>query len=118
MPLLITPAATHSRATAAGLWVALGIVYGDTGPSPLYTVRGEFVKPPVTEAVLLGYYLRMRRTHGAWIALLIGLYVTIEGSFLIANLAKFSHGGWLSVLLAGGYSGGAAELDCQPAHSQ
>ena len=51
--------------------------------------------------VLLGYYLRMRRTHWAVITLLMGLYLTIEGSFLVANLAKFSHGGWLSVLLAG-----------------
>ncbi|GAB3584430.1 KUP/HAK/KT family potassium transporter [Hymenobacter daeguensis] len=51
--------------------------------------------------VLLGYYLRLRRTHWAGIALLLGLYGSIEGSFLVANLAKFSHGGWLSVLLAG-----------------
>ena len=51
--------------------------------------------------VLLGYYLRLRRTHWAWIALLMGTYLLIEGSFLVANLAKFTHGGWLSLLLAG-----------------
>ncbi|TFZ66548.1 potassium transporter Kup [Hymenobacter sp. UV11] len=51
--------------------------------------------------LLLGYYLRLRRVAGIWIALLVGTYVLIEGSFLVANLAKFTHGGWLSVLLAG-----------------
>ncbi|HEX8330247.1 MAG TPA: KUP/HAK/KT family potassium transporter [Hymenobacter sp.] len=50
---------------------------------------------------LLAYYLRLRRAKPVWIVLLIGLYLVIEGSFLIANLAKFTHGGWLSVLLAG-----------------
>ncbi|MBW3128475.1 KUP/HAK/KT family potassium transporter [Hymenobacter profundi] len=50
--------------------------------------------------VLLAYYLRLRRTAVGWIVALIGTYFVIEGSFLIANLAKFTHGGWLSVLLA------------------
>ncbi|RSK32482.1 KUP/HAK/KT family potassium transporter [Hymenobacter metallilatus] len=48
---------------------------------------------------LLAFYLRMRRINPLWIVLLIGTYVLIEGSYLVANLAKFTHGGWLSVLL-------------------
>ena len=44
----------HSRITAAGSLIALGIVYGDIGTSPLYTVRGVFVSRPVTEDVVLG----------------------------------------------------------------
>ena len=44
----------HTRITAAGLLVALGIVYGDIGTSPLYTVRGVFVRQPVTATVVLG----------------------------------------------------------------
>jgi KUP system potassium uptake protein len=49
------PAATlHHRITAAGALIALGIVYGDIGTSPLYTVRGVFVHRPVTEDVVLG----------------------------------------------------------------
>jgi KUP system potassium uptake protein len=47
-------AALHARITAAGTLIALGIVYGDIGTSPLYTVRGVFVSRPVTEAVVLG----------------------------------------------------------------
>ncbi|UYZ64733.1 KUP/HAK/KT family potassium transporter [Hymenobacter weizhouensis] len=51
--------------------------------------------------VLLAYYLMMQRVSWVWIAGLIGLYLVIEGAYLVANLAKFTHGGWLSVLLAG-----------------
>ncbi len=47
-------AALHARITAAGTLIALGIVYGDIGTSPLYTVRGVFVARPVTEEVVLG----------------------------------------------------------------
>ena len=51
MSLATTPA---SRATTAGTLIALGIVYGDIGTSPLYTVRGVFAHRPVTEEVVLG----------------------------------------------------------------
>ena len=50
--------------------------------------------------VLLGYYLRLRRAPNVLIFGLIGLYLLVEGSFLVANLRKFPEGGWLSVLLA------------------
>jgi len=49
--------------------------------------------------VLLAYYLRLRRAGVVWIGLLLAVYFTVEGSFLIANLRKFAQGGWLSVLL-------------------
>jgi KUP system potassium uptake protein len=49
--------------------------------------------------VLLAFYLRTRRVHPLWIGLLLCGYGLIEGSFLVANLTKFMHGGWLSVLL-------------------
>ena len=59
---IATPATTeptdhkslNARITAAGTLIALGIVYGDIGTSPLYTVRGVFVSRPVTEEVVLG----------------------------------------------------------------
>ena len=43
-----------NRLTAASSLLAIGIVYGDIGTSPLYTVRGVFVSRPVTEDVVLG----------------------------------------------------------------
>ncbi|MFD1875265.1 KUP/HAK/KT family potassium transporter [Hymenobacter bucti] len=45
---------SNPRATAAGTLIALGIVYGDIGTSPLYTVRGVFEGRAVSEAVVLG----------------------------------------------------------------
>ncbi|HEX8428171.1 KUP/HAK/KT family potassium transporter [Hymenobacter sp.] len=50
--------------------------------------------------VLLAYYLYYKRVSVLWIGLLVVVYFTIEGSFLVANLRKFPEGGWLSILLA------------------
>ena len=49
-----TPTTVSARATAAGALIALGIVYGDIGTSPLYAVRGVFENQPVSELVVLG----------------------------------------------------------------
>jgi KUP system potassium uptake protein len=54
----------------------------------------------LSTTILLGYYLRLRRAGVVWIALLLLVYFTVEGSFLAANLRKFPQGGWLSVLLS------------------
>lgn len=45
-------------------------------------------------------YLNCRKISRWIIYLFASVYLTIEGSFLIANLAKFAHGGWI-VLLVG-----------------
>ncbi|NVO21429.1 MAG: KUP/HAK/KT family potassium transporter [Bacteroidetes bacterium] len=50
---------------------------------------------------LMIYYLRRIRRRGILIIGFAILYLTIEGSFLIANLSKFSHGGWFTLMLAG-----------------
>jgi len=50
--------------------------------------------------LLLAYYLRQRRTKPLLRGLIIGLYVVVEGAYLVANLRKFPEGGWLSVLLS------------------
>jgi len=48
---------------------------------------------------LLYFYLKAKHFPTPVALALFVLYVTIEGSFLIANLTKFSHGGWVSLLL-------------------
>jgi len=53
----------------------------------------------LSTTILLAYYLRLHRANPLWIGLLLAVYFTVEGSFLIANLRKFPQGGWLSVLL-------------------
>jgi KUP system potassium uptake protein len=52
---------------------------------------------------LLSYYLLQKGINHRLILLLIMVYLTIEGSFLIANLYKFKNGGWFTLLLASSY---------------
>jgi len=51
-------------------------------------------------SILLSYYFRLKRVSEIWIILLLITYLIIEGSFLIANLSKFLHGGWFTVLIS------------------
>lgn len=48
---------------------------------------------------LLSFYLYTRRVNKALVLFLFVLFLTIEGSFLVANLAKFQHGGYITVLI-------------------
>ena len=50
---------------------------------------------------LLSVYLYQRKIPVYLIAILLGVYLIIEGSFLTANLNKFLNGGWFTILLAG-----------------
>jgi KUP system potassium uptake protein len=47
---------------------------------------------------LLAYYLYQRKVSLFWVGLLVLVYFTIQGTFLIANLDKFLHGGWFTIL--------------------
>lgn len=49
---------------------------------------------------LLTYYLYQKGLNHRLVLLLLMVYLTIEGSFLIANLHKFNDGGWFTLLLA------------------
>ena len=50
---------------------------------------------------LMMYYLTYRKSNRILIGIFMMTYLSIEGSFLIANLHKFSNGGWFTILLAG-----------------
>jgi KUP system potassium uptake protein len=52
---------------------------------------------------LLSYYLFQKGLNHRLVLLLFMTYLTIEGSFLIANLHKFRYGGWFTILLASMY---------------
>ncbi|MCX6328560.1 MAG: KUP/HAK/KT family potassium transporter [Bacteroidia bacterium] len=52
---------------------------------------------------LLSYYLYQKGLNHRLVLLLFMTYLTIEGSFLIANLHKFKSGGWFTLLLASIY---------------
>ncbi len=50
---------------------------------------------------LMMFYLYYRKRNILLIVLFMITYLSIEGSFLIANLHKFQNGGWFTILLAG-----------------
>lgn len=52
---------------------------------------------------LLSYYLLKKGLNHRLVLILFMTYLTIEGSFLIANLHKFIYGGWFTLLLASIY---------------
>lgn len=49
---------------------------------------------------LLNFYMHMKRYNKLLIFGIITMYVVIEFSFLIANLSKFAHGGWITLMIA------------------
>lgn len=51
--------------------------------------------------ILLAFYLHFKKISTVFIAFFITVYLIIEGSFLIANLNKFIHGGWVTIVIAG-----------------
>jgi KUP system potassium uptake protein len=53
----------------------------------------------LSTTILLSYYLFMKRYPVYLIGILLTVFLSIEISFLIANLNKFSHGGWVTLCL-------------------
>lgn len=53
------------------------------------------------DTFLLLSYLSMKRVNPFLILLFFATYLTVEGSFLFANLFKFTHGGWFPILVGG-----------------
>lgn len=49
--------------------------------------------------ILLSFYLYVKKVKSFLVLLLLGTYLLIEGAFLVANLDKFSHGGWVTMLI-------------------
>lgn len=50
--------------------------------------------------ILLNFYMHMKRYNKYFIYVIITVYLAIELSFLTANLSKFTHGGWITLLIA------------------
>jgi KUP system potassium uptake protein len=50
--------------------------------------------------LLVTYYLFQRGLNHRLVSIFVMVYLTIETSFLIANLHKFSSGGWFTLMLA------------------
>ena len=54
----------------------------------------------IMTTILLNYYLIMKRVKLYFMVPLITIYLVIESSFLIANVTKFSEGGYVTLIIA------------------
>lgn len=54
----------------------------------------------IMTTLLLSFHLKLRGVNMLLVILLSTVFLTIEGTFLYANLHKFSNGGWLTIALA------------------
>jgi KUP system potassium uptake protein len=54
----------------------------------------------IMTTILLMNYLTMKRYPAIVIYSLLAIYMSVEVSFLIANLRKFMHGGWVTLIIA------------------
>lgn len=50
---------------------------------------------------LLAFYMRLKKYPMALIAVIVVFFLVVEGSFLAANLEKFPHGGYVTLIAAG-----------------
>jgi KUP system potassium uptake protein len=57
----------------------------------------------IMTTLLLSYYLYQSKVRNFLVILLLSVFLTIEFSFLVANLHKFRYGGWFTLLLASLY---------------
>jgi KUP system potassium uptake protein len=57
----------------------------------------------IMTTLLLSYYMYQKGLNHRLVLLMLFVYLSIEGSFLIANLHKFLNGGWFTLLLAMAY---------------
>ncbi|NEM97448.1 KUP/HAK/KT family potassium transporter [Pontibacter burrus] len=55
----------------------------------------------LSTTTLLSFYLFFKYKSVAIAGSLFSFYLLIEGGFMIANLEKFQHGGWVSLVIAG-----------------
>ena len=54
----------------------------------------------IMTTILLNFYLHMKRYNVFFIYTIITMYLVIETAFLAANLSKFTHGGYITLLIA------------------
>lgn len=50
--------------------------------------------------ILLSFWLHMKGVGKVWCLAVTGFFTLLEGLFFVANLTKFAHGGWYSLLVA------------------
>ncbi|MFI5219467.1 MAG: KUP/HAK/KT family potassium transporter [Bacteroidia bacterium] len=80
----------------------IGIVLyfkGSTGMEAAYGL--SIIIAMISTSLLLSHYLFLKRYPFYVIILLLVMFSIIEISFLVANLSKFQHGGWVTLVITG-----------------
>ena len=54
----------------------------------------------LSTTILMSMWLRFKKANPLFIGLFLFVFLSIEGVFLFANVTKFMHGGWFSVVIA------------------
>ncbi len=54
----------------------------------------------IMTTLLLSFYMLLKRWNLILIVTIVLTFLSIESAFLVANLSKFSHGGWVTLLMA------------------
>ncbi len=81
----------------------IGIVWYFEESSKMEAAYGlAIVLTMIMTTTLLSYYLYLKKYPGWLVTLILIVFLSIESSFLIANLSKFSHGGYVTVFIASG----------------
>lgn len=55
----------------------------------------------LSTTILMSYYLYTKCKSKVLVSMFLAVYLAIELGFLVANLSKFPHGGWVSLVIGG-----------------
>lgn len=91
-----------NKVTAAGLLIAMGIIYGDIGTSPLYVMKAIVGDRPITEALVLGgvscvFWTLTLITTVKYVILILRADNNGEGGTLALFALVRRHAKWLTV---------------------
>jgi len=79
----------------------LGVVWFFRESSAMEAAYGLSINTTMLmSTTLLVYFLQLRRTHMALIALFLFVYLSIEFSFYATNIIKFANGGFVTFIIA------------------
>jgi KUP system potassium uptake protein len=84
------------------LWVGcIGIVLYFKESSAMEAAYGlAIVITMLMTTILLVNFLERKKTPSVFLVLLLLVYLTIEGAFLVANIVKIPAGGWMTLLIS------------------
>jgi KUP system potassium uptake protein len=84
------------------LWIACSLmVFSFQESANMNAAYGlAIIITEIMTTFLLSYYLFQKGINHRLILFMLMVFLTIEGSFFIANLYKFRYGGWFTILLA------------------